>query len=294
MMNFIFVSCWQGHDKPIRNKSDFVTLNFNKKSTISTQSFQGYTESPDAFTIFFFPSENLLKEKFKNKSSSTIKFNYVNELAQVVSSIIKNSDDHDLVDMAINDVNNDIIKLSDEISSKCSSESESPESSESSCDKMNEDLINLFTKIDELTQQKSQKIFNIQAAIEKNPTEYKNWIEVKDSNANRFEWGSDGVPTRIYLEGIGQFNSRYDSQRGEITKIKEEHDPTHQLVNVYYFELKEKDSLGKWNGNIWKFKLETSTFLNKLRLKGDVEVFRKGKLIKEGMCKIDFPPKEVL
>ncbi len=259
------------------------------------QAFEGFAESPDAFTIFFFPSEKLLKEKFylrqkngENKNKNK-KFNYVNELAQVVSTIITNSDDHDQVDMTINDINNQIIKLSDDINAKCSSEAP-----ESTCDKMNEDLITLFGKIDEQTQLKSQKIFNIQAAIEKNGSEYVNWIEVKDSNANRFEWDAQGLPARIYLEGIGAFNSRYDSNKNEIINIKEDHDSSHQLVNVYYFDLKEKDQAGKWNGNTWKFKLETSTFLNKLRLKGDVEVFRKGKLIKEGMCKIDFPPKEVL
>lgn len=269
--------------------------------SVDTSEFSNFATT---FSMFFVPEKNDLTWKttlYKTSDSYDVK------IARIMSHIIKKSDEFDLYDQKIIDLNkvkSPLTKKYEELECDFDYTDDCAQIDESLKEINQSSLVTLklpdgTEKMVDFEGYKSFLIEEIQSSVDEynrsNPelNRPKNWMLYGDAplyELRKLENGS----YKITFPNLGPFDSQnfYSSDSGEIFDIEVSRSEYNSKVELLKFKIKEKDELKKFTGNHWEFVLEKSFVVGKLRYKGDV-VTRdsRGIIIRRGICKIDFAKK---
>lgn len=302
LLSLVFgVSC--GRDLTVESpKKKSVVLNENMDAlTVDTSDFSSFATT---FSMFFIPEENELTWKttlYKKSDSYDVK------VAKIMSHIIKKSDEFDLYDQKIIDLNKVKLPLTQKYEEL---ECDFDYSDECAVidDKLKEinqkSLVTLklpdgSDKLVDFEGYKSFLIEEIQSSVDEydrlNPelNRPKNWMLYGDAPLYELRRLEDGG-YKITFPNLGPFGAQnfYSSETGEIFDIEVVKSEYNSKVELLKFKVKEKDELKKFTGNTWEFVLEKSFVVGKLRYKGDVVTKNsQGEIVRRGICKIDFAKK---
>ena len=279
-----------------------VKLNENVDAlSIETSDFSSFATT---FSMFFIPLEKDLTWKtnlYKGSDSYDVK------VAKIMSHIIKKSDEFDIYDQKIiqlNMVKRPLTQRYEELECDFDYTEECSEIDEKLKQINQNSLVKLKSpdgteKMVDFEGYKSFLIEEIQSSVDeydlKNPelNRPKNWMLYGDAPLYELRKLENGT-FKITFPNLGPFGSQnfYSSETGEIFDVEIVESEYNSKIEILKFKIKEKDNLKRATGNTWEFTLEKYFVVEKLRYKGDV-VSRNslGEIIRRGICKIDFAKK---
>lgn len=256
------------------------------------------------FTMFFIPEESDLtwETNLYNKSDK-----YSEKVAKIMSNIIRRSDEFDLYDQKILDLN----KVKAPLTTKYE-ELECDFDYTDECSKIDEQLKQITAdaavdlklpngtvkKVD-YEGYKSWLIEEIQSSVDDynriNPdmNKPKNWMLYGDAPVYEINQ-LDNKTFKITFPNLGPFGEQnhYSTETGDIYDVSLAPSEWSDKIELLKFKIKEKGVGAKYTGFVWEVTLERSFVVGKLRYKGDVlKVDSSGKVLRRGICKVDFARK---
>lgn len=226
-------------------------------------------------------------------------------MAAIVANVIKTSqkvDDADKSAYELFELNKKLEKQMSELN--CDMMGENP--NQAQCDTLSAQIEeNMMTAIDFSSTKKSAYIRDIQMSVDHvkftevggestmSYGHYFNWIEYGDANQYTVDL-TNPKKIKIVFPTLGNSNggNYYSTEKGDIFDVKLAPSEYASHVTMLTFKVREKDSEGHENGNIWEVELEKSDFIGKIRFSGDVLRKKGKKLIQQGIMKFEFAAKE--
>jgi hypothetical protein len=265
----------------------------NNTLTIS-QNLEEFDTYPDSFILFFWPEVGTMTWESKVFSQND---SDEEKLTDIVSHVIKASNDHDDVDREIFGLNSEFEALLEKMMVL---DCEDPNNAEE-CEQMYIRIEEIPELVDVLENRKVELIGEIVKAVDQNNEKPINWQE--NSGAGKIE--IDIAKKYFRLMQVGPYlkynnsggeleRNSYWSRKGDIFDIEYKESEYAPGTMMLYFKLREKriDS-DDYTGNIYRFELEKMSFLDMVRFQGDVfKETASGEQIQRGVCKFDLAPKE--
>lgn len=281
-----------------------VPAKLNENMNALSINVSDFSNFATTFTMFFIPQESELtwETRLYNKSDK-----YEDKVARIMSNIIRKSDEFDLYDQKIIDLN----KVKAPLTARYE-ELECDFDYTDECAKIDVQLkeitanASVALKLPDGTSKqvdfegyKSWLIEEIQASVDDynrlNPdlNRPKNWMLYGDAPVYEINQLEDRT-FKITFPSLGPFGEQnhYSTESGEIYDVELAPSEWNSKIDLLKFKVKEKDVGGKFTGLVWEYTLERSFVVGKLRYKGDVlKVDSKGKVVRRGICKVDFARK---
>lgn len=272
----------------------FVQL---KQGTISAfTATSEYETHPDTFALFFMPEVNEL-------TWSSSLFNdgdtYEDKLTAIMKNVISLSDKRDALDKEIFKLNNQVAPLEAEYEAKGCIDDIFAEG----CEDLDGQIQPLNTQIAEKTTLSSDYLKGIQQSVDKDISKPVNWQKYgADAKAYEFDINEETGEVKILMPELGPYANRYSTKDGDIINVVYRTSDYNPNVRILSFKLLEKGADKERNGNYYDFKLEKSSYLNKIRFKGDVVKVVNGFNLntmevtsnvqfQRGVCKFELPVK---
>lgn len=275
------IGCNDVHKDKVAKKS--VVLKESNVSSFTTLST--FETHPDTFALFFYPEEQELtwSSPLFNDSDS-----YETKLSNIISNVIGLSNKRDALDSEIFTLNKSITPIDEQMEV----ENCLLDPTTTICMDLDAKLTDINNQIVAKTNESSDYLLDIQKSVDRDFSNPVNWQKYGvDAKAYEFDINEETNEVKILMPTLGKYANRYSSKDGDIVNIAYFSSQYDSEIKLLSFMLLEKGQFGERTGYIYEFRLEKSSYLDKVRFKGSVVKRLNGDQIQRGVCKFELPVK---